>query len=383
QAKQLLAGRHRGFFLGQYKILDQLGQGGMGAVYIAEHTTLRRKVAIKVLHKDKSRDQKALERFFREARAAAALDHANIVRLHDIAQGSGVHFLVMEYVDGVTLQHLLERAGAMHYTQAVQYAAQVTAGLQHAHEKGFVHRDIKPANLILEKGGVVKILDMGLARSYEKPEDNLTANFNENTVQGTVDYISPEQAVGGKVDHRSDIYSLGTTLYALITGHAPFAGTTAQKLMGHQMTDPPKLSKLRASVPPALNGVVARMMAKQPEKRFQSCSEVIEALAPWLPVETLNSVVRAPARSVLDDSKVTRTDRKKLATTKKLKKKPKPFWKKYAIHLGAAALGLLLTVVLLVSALNRVEDTNKPVVAKGNSSSLLQNRDDIIDDRNY
>ncbi|HMP16975.1 MAG TPA: protein kinase, partial [Gemmatales bacterium] len=126
------------------------------------------------------------ERFFREARAAAALDHANIVRLHDIAQGSGVHFLVMEYVDGVTLQHLLERAGAMHYTQAVQYAAQVTAGLQHAHEKGFVHRDIKPANLILEKGGVVKILDMGLARSYEKPEDNLTANFNENTVQGTV-----------------------------------------------------------------------------------------------------------------------------------------------------------------------------------------------------
>ncbi len=375
QAKQLLAGRHRGFFLGQYKILDQLGQGGMGAVYIAEHTTLQRKVAIKVLHKDKSRDQKSLERFFREARSAAALDHPNIVRLHDIAQGSGVHFLVMEYVEGVTLYHLLERTGAMHYTQAVQYAAQVAAGLQHAHEKGFVHRDIKPANLILEKGGQVKILDMGLARSYDNPQDDLTANFNEDSVQGTVDYISPEQAVKGKVDSRSDIYSLGATLFSFITGHAPFAGTTAQKLMGHQLTDPPKLSKLRATVPTSLNGVVARMMAKNPDQRYQSCSEVIEALAPWLPVETLNSVVRTPNKSSALDSESPATDRKKTSLTKKTKKAKKAFWKQYAIHLSAGAFGLLIAIALLVSALSKVGSTDKPITMTSTSSRIPVNNE--------
>lgn len=375
QAKQLLAGRHRGFFLGQYKILDQLGQGGMGAVYIAEHTTLQRKVAIKVLHKDKSRDQKALERFFREARSAAALDHPNIVRLHDIAQGSGVHFLVMEFVDGVTLYHLLERTGAMHYSQAVQYAAQVAAGLQHAHEKGFVHRDIKPANLILEKGGLVKILDMGLARSFDNPQDNLTANFNEDSVQGTVDYISPEQAVKGKVDSRSDIYSLGATLFSFITGHAPFAGTTAQKLMGHQLTDPPKLSKLRATVPPSLNGVVARMMAKNPDQRYQSCTEVIEALAPWLPVETLNSVVRSPNKSSALDSESPSNDRKKTSSTKKTKKAKKPFWKQYAIHLSAGAFGLLIAVALLVSALSKAGTTDKPITMTSTMSRIPVNNE--------
>ncbi len=370
QAKQLLAGRHRGFFLGSYKILDQLGQGGMGSVYVAEHTTLQRKVAIKVLHKDKSRDHKALERFFREARAAAALDHPNIVRLHDIAQGSGVHFLVMEYVEGVTLYHLQQTTGAMHYTQAVQYAAQVAAGLQHAHDKGFVHRDIKPANLILEKGGVVKILDMGLARSFDNPQDDLTANFKENSVQGTVDYISPEQATQGKLDARSDIYSLGATLFSLITGHAPFSGTTAQKLVGHQLTEPPRLSKLRASVPPSLNGVVARMMAKNPEERFQSCTEVIEALAPWLPAESFNSVVDTSHQAVMGDTEAAQTERYRISNTRKVKKSRKSFWRQYAIHIGAGTLGVLVAVALLASAFSKASDTSKPLSVASSFSKI-------------
>src|SRR5262245_47344489 len=148
QAKNLLSGRYRGLVLGAYKLLHPLGQGGMGVVYLAEHTLMNRKVAVKVLPHDKAVDQLSLDRFYREARAAAALDHPNIVRLHDVNQGAGVHFLVMEYVEGVNLQTLLDTTGPLHFVLAVECAAQAAAGLRHAHENGFVHRDIKPANLI-------------------------------------------------------------------------------------------------------------------------------------------------------------------------------------------------------------------------------------------
>jgi tRNA A-37 threonylcarbamoyl transferase component Bud32 len=283
QARQILNGRYRGFVLGPYTLLQGIGQGGMGVVYLAEHTTLKRKVAIKVLPQEKARDTLTLNRFYREARAAAALDHANIVRLHDISQGAGVHFLVMEYVDGVNLQHLLTTTGPMHLAQAVDYVCQAAAGLQHAHEKGFVHRDVKPGNLMRTKAGVVKILDMGLARSLDDPGDRLTQVGVE--VAGTADYLAPEQALQQTTDARTDVYSLGVTLFTLLVGRTPFEGTTAQKLLQHQMKEPPRLSKLRTAVPAALSDVVARMVAKQPEDRYQSAEEVIDALRPWLPAE--------------------------------------------------------------------------------------------------
>ena len=169
QANQLLAGKFRGFLLGPYKVLQQIGQGGMGTVYLAEHTNLGRKVAVKVLTAEQAKNKLTLERFNREARAVAALDHPNIVKLYDFSQAAGVHFLVMEFVDGNDLHSLMTKTGPLHYAQAAQYVAQAAAGLQHAHEKGFVHRDIKPANLILTKDGTVKILDMGLARSPSRP----------------------------------------------------------------------------------------------------------------------------------------------------------------------------------------------------------------------
>jgi serine/threonine protein kinase len=283
QAKNLLQGRFRGLVVGPYKLLQPLGQGGMGVVYLAEHAQLRRQVAIKVLPHDKARDQMALERFYREARAAAALDHPNIVRLHDVCQGAGVHFLVMEFVDGTTLQGLLEQTGALHYAQAVDYIAQAAAGLQHAHERGFIHRDIKPANMMVNRQGQVKILDMGLARSFVDPKDQLTSTGMDAETAGTADYIAPEQALNQPTDARADVYSLGVTLFTLVTGKAPFEGTTAQKLLQHQFRQPPEMTKLRATVPPALSEVVAGMMAKQPEERYQSAEEVIDALRPWLP----------------------------------------------------------------------------------------------------
>ncbi|MBN9122786.1 MAG: protein kinase [Planctomycetes bacterium] len=292
QAKQLLAGRYKGFRLGSYVIQDLLGQGGMGAVYLAEHATLRRRVALKVLRPQRGADARvSIERFLREARAAAALDHPNIVRTHDVAQQGDTHYLVMEYVEGQTLDHVLARGGVP-AALAVGYIAQAAAGLQHAHEKGFVHRDVKPANLILATDGTVKLLDMGLARSMTSEADKLTEVLDKGAVVGTADFIAPEQALGeDRLDARADIYSLGATFYALVTGRPPFRGNTSQKLAQHQLRPAPDLSSEDRTFPPELARVVSKMLAKKPQDRYQTPAEVISALAPWLSDDGEHKVV--------------------------------------------------------------------------------------------
>ncbi|HEV3437784.1 MAG TPA: serine/threonine-protein kinase, partial [Gemmata sp.] len=254
QAAQLLAGRHKGFRIGSYTILDLLGRGGMGAVYLAEHVALHRKVAIKILIPGKNDDQKlALERFQREARSVAALDHPNIVRIFDVASHNRVPYLVMEFVEGETLQHTIDRNGPFPYPTATEYVAQAASGLQHAHEKGFVHRDIKPGNLIRDKTDTIKILDMGLARSASA-SDMLTAQLDNGAVLGTADFIAPEQAINSpSVDIRADIYSLGATLFSLIVGKPPFDGNTTQKLLQHQLRSAPSLGSVDAALPIGLS----------------------------------------------------------------------------------------------------------------------------------
>ena len=287
QAAQLLAGRHKGFRLGGYTVLDLLGRGGMGAVYLGEHLALRRKVAIKVLVLGKDEDQKlALDRFQREARAVAALDHPNIVRIFDVAKHNDVPYLVMEYVEGETLQQVIDRDGPIPLDSAVEYIAQAASGLQHAHEKGFVHRDIKPGNLIRDKSGTIKILDMGLARSASA-QDKLTAQLDDGAVVGTADFIAPEQAINSpNVDVRADLYSLGASLFALIIGKPPFEGNTTQKLLQHQLRVPPTLYSLDATLPVGLSDVVAKMLAKDPVDRYQTPAELIAALSPWMASST-------------------------------------------------------------------------------------------------
>jgi serine/threonine protein kinase len=281
QARMLLAGKVRGFRLGDYVIRDQIGQGGMGAVYLAVHQTLGRKVAIKVLPGASAADRLALERFLREARTAAALDHPNIVKLYDVCRQDELRYLVLEYVEGQTLQAVMQ-TGGISQSRAVGYVAQAAAGLQHAHEKGFIHRDIKPGNLILTADDTVKILDMGLARSIKK-EDGLTEAFDRGAIVGTADYVAPEQAMNApNVDIRADIYSLGVTFYSLVTGRPPFDGSTASKLVQHQLKDAPSLTKLDKTIPPKLAAVVAKMMAKRPEDRYATPADVILALQPWL-----------------------------------------------------------------------------------------------------
>ncbi|HVJ79671.1 MAG TPA: serine/threonine-protein kinase, partial [Planctomycetia bacterium] len=274
QARLLLAGKVRGFRLGDYLLQDQIGKGGMGTVFLAIHQTLGRKVAIKVLPANAAADRACLERFLREARTAASLDHVNIVKLYDVCKHGETHYLVMEYVQGQTLEALAKNGG-IPPARAVGYVAQAAAGLQHAYEKGFLHRDVKPANLMLAADGTVKILDMGLARKAESPA-GVTQQFDEGVVLGTADYVSPEQANNAPgVDIRSDIYSLGATFYALATRSPPFSGSTARKLVQHQMNDAPLLSSLDKTFPPKLAAVVAKMMAKKPADRHRTPADVI------------------------------------------------------------------------------------------------------------
>jgi serine/threonine protein kinase len=282
QAANLLRGRFTGFTLGRYKILKRIGAGGMGAVFLAEHTTMRRTVALKVLPPDKVRDPACLGRFHREAQAVAALNHPNIVRAYDVDSDGKTHFLVMEYVDGVTLQDVVQKRGPLAITRAADIIKQVAAGLDHAHRAGLVHRDIKPANILVNKSQV-KILDMGLARFFNDDTDSLTREFENNAVLGTADYLSPEQGRDShEVDIRSDIYSLGATFYFLLTGRPPFAGgNLRQKLLWHQMKAPDPVRTHRPEVPESLEAVIAKMMAKNAADRYQSPAEVVQALTSW------------------------------------------------------------------------------------------------------
>ncbi len=283
QAEKLIEGRHKGFFLKRYKLLDHLGTGGMSSVYLAEHVLMQRRVAIKVLPRNRVEDTSYLARFHREAQAAAALDDRNIVRAYDVDNDGNVHFLVMEYVEGRDLQVIVRDEGPLSYTDAANYIRQSALGLAHAHAAGLIHRDVKPANLLVDRKNVVKVLDLGLARFTDEDRASLTVQYDEN-VLGTADYLAPEQALNSHgVDSRADIYGLGCSLYFLLTGHPPFPdGTLPQRLMAHQKQPPPPIRNDRPDVPDDLIDICYKMMAKRPGQRYSSMQEVAEALADWL-----------------------------------------------------------------------------------------------------
>ena len=283
QAEQLLQGKWKRFFIGKYKVLEKIGVGGMGQVFLCEHKLMRRRVAVKVLPTAKAAELASLDRFYREARAVAALDHPNIVRAYDIDQDDNLHFLVMEFVDGSNLQDLVKKAGPLDVSRACHYAYGAAVGLQYAFEMGIVHRDIKPGNILVDRTGVVKILDMGLARFFNDEDDQLT-RMNDENVLGTADYLAPEQAVDSHtVDIRADIYSLGGTFYYMLTGSSPFPeGSVAQKLLWHQTREPRGIATLRPEVPEDLVAIVAKMMAKDANARYATPAELLVSLAAWV-----------------------------------------------------------------------------------------------------
>ncbi len=289
QADQLLAGKHRGFFLGPYRILGLLGQGGMGKVYLAEHQMMRRRCAVKVLpSKHRTDESTIVDRFYREAQAVAALDHPNIVRAYDVnkirIKETEFHYLVMEHIEGEDLQRMVDRQGVLGYREAVNFLRQAAEGLEHAHQRGLVHRDVKPANLLVDRDGVVKILDLGLAKFFlDDEEARLSAEHGES-ILGTADYLAPEQARNSHtVDARADIYSLGQAGYFLLTGRPPFPkGTIAERLLAHQTKSPRPIAEDRPDAPGDLLAIIDKMTAKGPERRHQTAREVADAMDQWL-----------------------------------------------------------------------------------------------------
>jgi serine/threonine protein kinase/WD40 repeat protein len=282
QAAAIVQGRGKSLVFDEYVILDKLGQGGMGVVLKAEHRRMKRLVAIKVIAPATMRSPEAVKRFYREVEAAARLEHANIVTAYDARQYAGSHCLVMQYVDGKDLANIVKEHGPLPVRQAVECVLQAAQGLRYAHEQGIVHRDIKPGNLLLDRKGTVKILDMGLARieqsaTAESGGERLTQS---GQIMGTCDYMAPEQALDTHtVDARADIYSLGCTLYRLLTGKTPYQADSFAKLFLAHLNDPiPSLCEARPDVPADLDAVYRKMMAKRPEHRQQSMAEVIAEL---------------------------------------------------------------------------------------------------------
>ena len=303
QAKQLEAGRTDGFFLtDKYKLLDFIGHGGMGKVFLCEHLLLHRLVAIKLLQLTPGETgtdaaARTLERFYREARAVAALDDPNIVHLYDVDRAGHNPFMVMEYVDGNNLHSIVADHGPLDPARAAHYVAQAARGLHHAHQAGLIHRDIKPANLMLDRSGSSRSstsASPGSTRTHRN--QNITARYDKKVVIGTVDFMAPEQAEDSSgVDARSDVYSLGCTLYFLLTRKVPFPDRTVpQKMYAHQTKAPAPVSEIVPDVPGEMLEVLDRMMAKDPNERYQTPAEVEQALTAW----TETPISPPPAREM-------------------------------------------------------------------------------------
>ncbi len=272
--------------LANYRIVSLLGRGGMGEVYLAEDKRLRRKVALKLLPAQFTNDADRVRRFEREAKAASATNHPNILTIYEIGQAEGLHFIATEFVDGVTLRHPMKSDG-MSIAESLSVAVQVASALSAAHEAGVVHRDIKPENVMAPRNGIVKVLDFGLAKLTEPNlpvMDSQAATLPRNStdtgvVMGTPRYMSPEQVRGEKVDARTDIFSLGVMLYEMLAGRAPFTGATASDCLAAILKDdPPELTEMSSKVTPQLGHLVRRCLEKQPERRFHSAHDLGYAL---------------------------------------------------------------------------------------------------------
>ena len=267
--------------IGHYRVEHRLGEGGMGEVFLATDTRLDRQVAFKILAPGFAQDPDHMQRFWQEAKLMSGMSHPNIAHLYDVGKQNGVDFIVMEFVPG---EPLAKRIATGHLTlkEIVHYGGQIAEGLDAAHSQGIVHRDIKPANIMITDRGHVKVLDFGLAKARPKQRAASVARHDDtqrmtdlNVIMGTVHYMSPEQALGREVDHRSDIFSLGAVLYEMATGRAPFEGSNSQETLAHILTARPEaMARFNYDVPPELDRIVLKCLEKDPEDRYQTAREV-------------------------------------------------------------------------------------------------------------
>jgi eukaryotic-like serine/threonine-protein kinase len=282
---------------GRYRLEAKLGSGGMSTVYLARDQTLDRQVAVKVMHREMSEQADQLERFRQEARAVAKLSHPNVVSVIDAGEDGGHPYIVFEYVEGETLKQRITRDGALEPQEAIAYAIEIARGLSMAHARNMVHRDIKPQNVLIDAEGRAKLTDFGISRQLE--QDGMTAT---GRVLGTTDYVAPEQAMGRKVDPRSDLYSLGVVLYEMLVGQVPFqADSQVGVAMKHVNEELPDVQRRRPEVSAAVALVVERATAKDPAERYQDVGEMADDLSTALEVEAARAgSTTGEATSVLD-----------------------------------------------------------------------------------
>ncbi len=304
QARKILSGATRGFVLGDYRLLKPLGQGGMGKVFLAVRGRDGKRFAVKVLPpKRATEEENAVARFRREMELSQRVQHPNVARTIDVGHDGDAYFMVMEYIEGESLYDVVKdpRGGPLRVDEAARFFLKVVDGLEAAHEIGVVHRDIKPSNLMLTPNGDAKILDLGLAHAHTDDEPDEVRLTRPNTVIGTLDYASPEQLGDAAVaDRRSDLYSLGCTMYFAIAGHAPFeGGDVVNKIFKQRMEDPVPLERVATGVPAAFAAIVRKLMAKPPAERYQTCDELRVDLKRWTDPAAARRAAekRAPAHS--------------------------------------------------------------------------------------
>ncbi|HEX8202754.1 MAG TPA: serine/threonine-protein kinase, partial [Isosphaeraceae bacterium] len=311
-----------------FELQEAIGVGGMGAVFRARDTRLDRPVALKVLPPEQAHDGEIVQRFYQEGRAAARLDHENIARIYTNGHDGSVHYIAFEFIEGTTIRQRVERGGPLPVAEAINFTLQIAGALVHASERGVVHRDIKPSNIIVTPQGRAKLVDMGLARRFERGDGDQGLTQSGMTL-GTFDYISPEQARDPRdVDVRSDLYSLGCTLFHMLTGRPPFpGGTVLQKLLQHQEEPPPDVRSLNAEVPDDLAAILGKLLAKDRDRRYQTPEQLVRDL--------LTVAGALGLRSLSPEGLVWMTA------------EPPPAWERH-LFWGIPALALALVVVGLV-----------------------------------
>jgi len=369
-----------GRVLSHYRILKRLGSGGMGEVYLAEDTQLDRKIALKVLPPEFASDPNRMKRFVREAKAASAIDHSNIVHIYEINEVAGVNFIAMQYVEGETLASKIG-AHALSIDETLRFAIQIADAITEAHLRGIIHRDLKPANVMISSKGDLKLLDFGLARieriepSNELSRAETLSKTAQGSVLGTVGYMSPEQALGKNIDHRTDIFSMGIVFYEMVTGKPPFLGHNAAETIDKIVHNQPNaISRLNYDVPAELERIIRKCMEKDPTNRYQSTSEVLIDL-------------RSLKRD-LDSSKVT-TDKAGPGVRTVPSKHTNPRYLVFIALIVAAAIGICIAMwkrtipnqgiesIAVLPFVNVTQDPNSEYLCDGLTESIIKNLSQI------
>ncbi len=329
----------------RYEIIRSIGEGGMANVYLAQDTILDRKVAVKILRGDLAEDEKFVRRFQREAISASSLNDPNIVEVYDVGEDNGKYFIVMEYVQGLTLKQLIKKRGSLTLPEVQDIMLQLTSAVAHAHESYIIHRDIKPQNVIILEDGRVKIMDFGIAVALNAGEFTQT-----NSVMGTVYYIPPEQANGGAATVKSDIYSLGILMYELVTGHVPFKGDNPVEVAIKHMNEPiPSICEYDPEMPQSIENIILRASAKNPKNRYDSAWEMHEDLQTALDKDRFNEpkvVYKYREKGFEDDETVPRQGRAARNAQKDENKKDKRMNK--ALIVVGTIVGILIAALLFV-----------------------------------